>query len=591
MIVFRDQRVSADPRAILSTLRLDLLQAAGVTAPSHDDAIRLLTGMGTLEAALCDALFPDADGVSPLSRRLREVSSALGRILWHTWHDQPSKTKRWMDQAAATLAYLELQSLPTQVQLSVPEGYAYYAVYPEMYLEAARRFHNVFGSVNAVCIGLRSIGTSLSAAVAGALLELGCCVTSYTLRPRGHPFERRPLVDAPLESALRAEQNAFFLIIDEGPGISGSSLGGTAAFLSDLGIDDQRIVLFPSWETDGSGLRSPGARSRWGLHRRFVTSFEEVWLDSGRLQLALPPGQLRDVSAGAWRAESYPDDGSYPPIHPQHERRKYLLEPPVKDNSGGQGRKLLSFVGFDDRAVTRLERAAQAAESGFTIGTEMVVHGFLVRSFRPGRPVSADEPADLELLETIASYLAHISCERRAEASVTEESLRTLVTTNVEEALGEEWLPRLRAMLSGACTGWCERSVALDGRMLPHEWIRSGQRYLKTDAVDHHDDHFFPGCQDIAWDVAGTCLEFGLPLEARSWLIRRYQALSNDRTIAARLPVHAVTYLAFRLGYASLAAKTLGGTADGKRFATAAKRYGQLLRHELDPLFAGTWNA
>ena len=31
----------------------------------------------------------------------------------------------------------------------------------------------------------------------------------------------------------------------------------------------------------------------------------------------------------------------------------------------------------------------------------------------------------------------------------------------------------------------------LDGRMLPHEWIETSSGFLKTDAVDHFDDHFF----------------------------------------------------------------------------------------------------
>ncbi len=50
--------------------------------------------------------------------------------------------------------------------------------------------------------------------------------------------------------------------------------------------------------------------------------------------------------------------------------------------------------------------------------------------------------------------------------------------------------------------------------MLPHEWIRTASGFLKTDAVDHQDDLFFPGCQDIAWDIAGAIVEFGIPREA-----------------------------------------------------------------------------
>jgi hypothetical protein len=127
--------------------------------------------------------------------------------------------------------------------------------------------------------------------------------------------------------------------------------------------------------------------------------------------------------------------------------------------------------------------------------------------------------------------------------------------------------------------------------MLPHEWIRTSGGYLKTDAVHHHDDHFFPGCQDIAWDVAATCLEFDLGPHERRHMIDRYRVLSGDSSITARLPLHAVTYLAFRLGYTSLAASTLGHDTDGRRFSEAAHRYGELLRAELSHTTLESWNA
>jgi hypothetical protein len=127
--------------------------------------------------------------------------------------------------------------------------------------------------------------------------------------------------------------------------------------------------------------------------------------------------------------------------------------------------------------------------------------------------------------------------------------------------------------------------------MLPHEWIRTRTGYLKTDAVHHHDDHFFPGCQDIAWDVAATCLEFRLDLQQRRRLIERYRILSRDATIAARLPLHAITYLTFRQGYTTLAASTLGeNSADGRRFAEAALRYRELLCIELGDPTTEAWN-
>jgi hypothetical protein len=39
---------------------------------------------------------------------------------------------------------------------------------------------------------------------------------------------------------------------------------------------------------------------------------------------------------------------------------------------------------------------------------------------------------------------------------------------------------------------------------MPHEWLRVGDRHVRTDALDHHRDHFLPDMTDTAWDVAGA---------------------------------------------------------------------------------------
>ena len=88
--------------------------------------------------------------------------------------------------------------------------------------------------------------------------------------------------------------------------------------------------------------------------------------------------------------------------------------------------------------------------------------------------------------------------------------------------------------------------------MLPHEWIATAAGYLKTDALDHGDNHFYPGPADIAWDVAGTIMEFELDAAAREHLIEAYVRAANDRGIRQRLPFSTAAYLAFRVGYAQM---------------------------------------
>jgi hypothetical protein len=573
VIVYRDQRSPADPRKLLATLE-SALERSGSSSPSHDLAVEVFLETGTLECAVADSLFPHADGINPIAQQLRELSLATGHVLWHTWHGQPYESRAWWDSFSGILNQIERSPLPATVETTIPEGYEYYAVYPETYLEAAKRWHAALGRGTVVCVGLRSIGTSLSAVVAAALEELGCPVESFTLRPRGHPFSRCPSIQPELVSKLLNRREARFLLIDEGPGISGSSLAGTAALLHSWGIADDRIHLFPSWRTDGSHLQSALARERWPRHRQFLTSFDETWLETGRLQEAFP-GELQDLSAGAWRQKIYEHARQYPAVQPQHERRKFLL----RDGPTRNQRKLLSFAGLGPRCRQKVRRAERLADAAFTPLPEAAAHGFVLRAFVPGNPVARGW-GDSRLVEFIAAYLAHLAQEHRAEPTVSDSSLREMIAVNVAEGLRDSQLDNLVSRLPAEV--WAERTVALDGRMLLHEWIRTPDGYLKVDAMDHHDDHFFPGCQDIAWDVAAATIELGLNRDGAEYLVNRYRLLSGDETIAGRIHPYTIAYLAFRLGYTNLAATVLGDTPDGCRFATDAKWYGELLRAELN---------
>ena len=581
MIVYRDQRSRSDPRQILTRLR-SLTRRSGTSGPPHDVARGMLIEAGRLEAAVADTVFLQADGTNPLTWKLRRSSVAAGHVLWHTWHANPLGSKTWWARLARCLDDIAEGWLPPEVEVTVPEGYAYYAVYPEMYLEAAKRCHAELGQLEAICLGLRSIGTSLSAAVAAALEELGCAVESVTLRPRGHPFSRYPSLDSELSILLGPRSSAHYLVVDEGPGISGSSFGGTAAMLSGWGVPDSRILLFPSWRTDGTRLQSAAAREHWPRHRQFSVSFEEVWLRSGRFEESFP-GDLKDVSAGAWRDEVYRSVDEYPAVQPQHERRKYLLTPTISPAI----RKLLRFAGLGEHAKPKVCRAHILAEAGFGTQPELLAHGFLLQQFVPGIPATPGQ-ADNDLVDTTASYLAHLSREHAAEPTVSTSSLREMIAVNVAEGLRNRSSEKLLGSLP---TGeWAERVVALDGRMQAHEWIRTASGYLKTDAMDHHDDHFFPGTQDIAWDVAAAALELGLSQARRDRLVGRYRSLSGDWTIARRLHPYAVAYLAFRLGYCTLATTVLGDTADAHRFAQESRRYRGLLENELGTGSSGHWD-
>jgi hypothetical protein len=586
MLVYREQRAQERPAPLLAAARKRLDGLAPTQAGAHDRVVGLLIALGVLETGLADALHTDADTLHPITAALRAASVAAGHLLWLSWHGRSDGAAAWIGRARRALDAVDPEVLPERIETRVPEGYAHYGVYPETYLAAAERVAKRFATARVVCIGIRSIGTSLSAAVAAALEELGRQVLPVTVRPRGHPFDRRPRFDAALASALHERAADLFVVVDEGPGISGSSLAGTAGALEELGVPEDRIMLMPSWPTDGRSLRSADARERWRRHPQLSASFDEVWVESGRMGALVPGRSLTDLSAGAWRPLVFERTDEYPPVQPQHERRKFLARG-LPGASAQATDLVLRFAGLGSYGEGKLTRARALADAGLSTAPTGLEHGFLIQEFRPGTPASAEEPP-IDLLHAMAGYLAHVRRCHPAAGGATD--LREMVDTNVTEALGATTpaclATRLRAIRLPA-----EEPTALDGRMLPHEWLRTSTGYVKVDAVDHHDDHFYPGPQDIAWDVAGTCVEFGLANRARREFLDRYLQASGDRHVAERLPAYALAYLAFRVGYATLAAEQLGATPDGARFRARAGHYRRQLAAELASDGVARWRA
>ena len=487
----------------------------------------LLIETGELEAGVADELCPEFDADLPVLRRLRRASLLAARGVHDVLADLP---------------------LPETVAVSPPEGYAYYAVYPETYARAAQRFYAEARPARVAVIGIRSIGTSLSAAVASALEQLGSEVRSWTVRPRGHPFDRRLALAPELENCWRAlaSDGWHFAVVDEGPGLSGSSFAAVARKLAEAGAPEERIVFFPSWDPEPARLLNEDARRRWARHKRYVTRFEELGMFAGD----------EDISGGAWRARM---NGSKPAVQPDHERRKYLRE----------GRWLFKFAGLGRYGRRALERATRLAQARFAPPVTGFENGFLITRWAPGHPVAAGEAAPA-LLDAMAAYLAHLYREFRVEHGTPDAALEEMIRVNTAEGLGVEL--RLRAPAG--------QPVALDGRMFPHEWLATKNGFLKTDGVEHHDDHFFPGPQDIAWDLAAAQIEFALDGEAAAYLTSRYAERSGDGDIAGRLPFYRAAWLAFRLGYCAMAADSLDGTPDGAAFAALRARYADLLRWE-----------
>lgn len=470
-------------------------------ADSAERAIRF----GQLEAGVVDALCLEADDSTPVTEALR--------------------------RAAFSRDYESVRALPLPEVITIrpQEGFAYYALDPAMYCDAVSRFLTDLRPECCVVAGIRSIGTALSIIVEQTVARKGCPVWSFTVRPRGHPFHRQVGLMPGLAQKLRTQTEAFFLVVDEGPGLSGSSFASVAEALNSLGIRDSRIIFFPGHQPDLDALNSPAARVRWMRHRHYVEPF--------CAERYVPPG-ARDLSGGMWR-QILP--ATSVAVHRHHERRKYL-------HHG----VLWKFEGLGHYGRALEDRARVLGEAGFSTPPEGREKGFLLTPWVEGAPASK---ADDTLLDRIAMYLAFLADRFPSGETVRTEDLLKMIYANTGKELAKP--PS-------------ETVVAVDGRMLPHEWIETKSGWIKTDALHHHNDHFFPGSQDIAWDIAGTAVEFDVNPEV---VARRYLRIRPDRTLHTRLPFYRLAYLAWRIGYATMAAETLGSTEDGLRFRALARSY------------------
>jgi hypothetical protein len=112
MIVYRDQRLKAEPRTLLQQLR-STVEQLDVKAPnSHDATVDAFISAGILESAVSDTIFTEADGIHPLTNAFRAVTVGLGHLLWHSWHAAPDQAERWLSGVVTSLHALEHHRLP-----------------------------------------------------------------------------------------------------------------------------------------------------------------------------------------------------------------------------------------------------------------------------------------------------------------------------------------------------------------------------------------------------------------------------------------------------------------------------------------------
>jgi len=582
MLVYGDRTHRQETREKLQLLE-DTLQALATKQPGierHGELVAAFIEAGELAQAIADAEF----SVRQCDARSRTVDAAMQIVITLAQAVGTSWTSAFRTMTplhSNSVVQLRSAPLPDVIECKQAEGYAFYALYPEAYFRAASMLPS--GPQTRV-IGIRSIGTGLAGLVAAAAKA----PLPMTVRPTGHPFRRTLSLAPELARDILADPQACFAIVDEGPGLSGSSFGAVADFLESNGVARWRLHFLPSHRGDLGPQASEAHQLRWTEAHRHIVDFDELILRAElpalRLEnwmsdlVGLSAAPMEDISGGSWRRLRYDGKEAWPPAAIHQERRKYLLQTT-------EGRWLLKFAGLGRDGHRKLDRARRLHAAGFTPEVRGLRHGFLVE-----RWVEEAQPLDLaafdrgRLVETIGRYLGyrakHFPAEHGRGASLS--ALVEMASHNVQEALGERAreavgrrLPQLSRIEQAV------RPVETDSRMHRWEWlVLPDGRLLKTDAIDHHAAHDLIGCQDVAWDIAGACVELSLSGREARGLRAIVQREAGYEVSPELIEFMQICYPAFQLGYYTMAAQVQNG-AEARRLAAAAGRYAALLRGAL----------
>jgi len=550
MLVFR----SAQQSLWGERLRNDLLQELRAAPSLEGEALRNLLVSTLLRAGELECGLADVD--SPSASAAASITDLMAQALL-----DPALSAIFIEKARGLLEPLPCSET---LDISLPEGFCYYGVHPMDYAELTRSA--VVGKSPVAVVGIRSIGTTLSAVVKAAADKLqfgGVPTERITVRPQGHEYERT-LAFSERESAWvdrHRARGAVFLVVDEGPGLSGSSLLSVGEALVAQGVSAGNIRFMCSHEADPERLVAANAAERW---RKFEVLFTPP---SKRT-----PAKARKPWGGdAWREDVF--------SHPEYESTLYAdpRDWPAIWSEMSAARLLSSdrtllfkYEGLGRYGQACRARAALTGEAGFGPSASDAGDGFTQYPIIPGWLLSS---ADLSegVLERMANYLAFRGEMFRAAPAPTR-PLEAMTQFNCKQLTGKS-IENFYLEV--------ERPVIADGRMMPHEWLclHSEAKLLKLDNAAHGDNHFFPGPVDIAWDLAGAIVEWDLQADAAAYFLGCYQSASGDNA-RRRLSHYLVAYCAFHGGYSFMAATAMEGSSEQKLLLRDALRYrNALVKH------------
>ena len=534
LLVFREDRRRASGKELAVALTAQIEQSCRYC--SQRELLGALLRAGELECAIVDSYPEPASSGERLTDNIADALLA-SESASSVYPDLQKPDFQSLLKAAGALAEFE------QLYISTPEGFAYYALHPLAYADVIRQIR---ACDHLLIVGIRSIGTTLSAVAAAGARARGIVAERITVRPQGHPYNRTleftPEQMAVISKAL--SRSASFAVVDEGPGLSGSSFLAVAEALERAGAPTEKIILVSAHQPNVDALYAENAAQRW---QRF--SCIPVAGEARR-----PADTVEFIGGGQWRSRAFANEFEWPAAWTSFEKLKYL------SSTKQDERRFFKFAGLGHYGNAVLERERKVADAGFGLMPREESDGFISYPFIEGRALF---PSDLsaEILAKIAGY-----CAFRVRAFSIQLSdlaaLQQMADHNLRE-LGLELPGELRL----------ERPVIADGRMQPNEWVLSGDgQLLKTDSGSHGDDHFFPGATDIAWDLAGAIVEWQMNEHQTEKFLDHYHRASRDDA-SARIDGFIKAYAVFRLAYCLMAANAMAGSDEQARLQSAAATY------------------
>lgn len=531
MLLYGDPEFEIEARVALEKIR-GIFNAT--TSGDLNDARNVLIALGELEQGVADAGLPTG--------RVEGLTNLAADLFLNICNGNSFERAHCVLEERLN-AGMELPE-ELRIRVKIPEGYAFYALYPEQYISSAERWLAKDYSEFVLVIGVRSIGTSLSAVVHSVLKHHGRHSNRITVRPTGHAYNRETLLPDHL-----GEFDAV-IIVDEGPGQSGSSMASVARAAKERGY--RKVIFFPGHANEPGAAGSEALRNIWASCERVTTPLDAVrW---GNLTMTdklkcktcelLGAQDVEQVNNPFESCECGDERELLELRAPQFDRASFLFKNEMGVHWKYAG--LSPGKAFELIASRNFFRQRKLFEESFAPEPLALIDGFIGMRWIEGRPLRPDD-LDEGMLESLTDYILAVAIPSQSSNDADSvKRLRQIVSVNFEETFDGGIAEKGAAFIENL-NGVGHWQYG-DGRVAPHKWIKADTgKVYKTDCWGHDFDHTCIGEQSVLWDVAGSVIEWQMSEQQVGAFIdllaKRNWAVGYDE-----LRGYMLAYVAFRLG-------------------------------------------